>query len=158
MTGSGKIKNNTTSRGFSLIEAMVSLSLLIVGVAGMAAAFQYQVFQSVTARNQSQAAMIAQSVFSELVATDTTGWDLSEVQGNFTYDFSGKKTEEDSDIHYRVTLDQNSEPGYEVVTIGVTWVGWQAQEKRTGYGKENESYAYELEAMLSPQYGDFTVE
>ncbi len=152
MVGNGLSETGSTGRGFSLIEAMVALGVLLVGMTGIALAFQAQTAKTVAARNQGQAAIIAQSVLSELSDSDPDNWDNDVISEMYRYDYNGSRVDTDEDTYYRVSLGNPVyENGWWEVTIGVTWSGWRDEQKKAGYGPSEEAEsAYVLEAELAP--------
>lgn len=155
MRGLGKI-NNGRERGLTLIEVMISLAILIIAVGGMAAAFQNSIYQNVSAKNQSQAAIIAQSVLAELSATDPSMWDFTTLQDSFHFDFEGKRVPaNDADAYYSVEISKEAFPGWDQVTIGVNWAGWETEASKGGsFGGTSPTFGYVLEAVLSDQNGN----
>ena len=141
-------------RGFSLIEVLVSLSILLIAVGGMAAAFQYNIFQTVSATNHAQAAIIAQSVFSELNTT-VGNWNTNNIEDRFLYNFEGELVDDPDDAYYwvQITLEAPG-PGWQAVTIGVNWLGWSAEDRKTGYKNDSANFAYVLEGILSTEVGE----
>lgn len=152
MVGNGLSETGKQGRGFSLIEAMVALGILLVGMTGIAMAFQAQTARTVAARNQNQAAIIAQSVLSELSDTNPEEWDLEELAEMFRYDYNGNRVDNDADTYYKVSLSEPiDQSGWWEITIGVTWSGWRAEQDKAGYGTTSEAEsAYVLEAELAP--------
>ena len=55
-----------THEGFSLIEVMISMVVLLVGIMGLAVAFQRNVYQSNSSKNDSQAMLLAYAIVDEL--------------------------------------------------------------------------------------------
>ncbi|CAM2068916.1 hypothetical protein SCOR_26345 [Sulfidibacter corallicola] len=144
------------SRGLSLIEAMVSLIILIVGIGGLAAAFQHNIFQAVTARNHAQAAMIVETVVNELTATSFGEWDLAALEDEFQFTYQGHRMgtpEAGSDpVYYTVTLDETATGlGWSQLSVGVTWSGWVTEAEKSGINSTN-VFAYEANVLLSAQY------
>ena len=156
MAGPGKIKNSGPRAGFSLLEALVALTILLIGVAGMAASFQYYIFQSVAAKNQFHAARIAETVRAELESTDPLVWELDDINNNYGFDFEGERLPEGSSEtpYYTVDVTSTSEAGWYQVTIGINWIGWQVEESKMAVGNESDTFAYVLEVSLSPIYGE----
>ena len=144
--------------GFSLVEALISLTILLAGIAGMAAAFQNTIFQTVASKNQSQAAVIASSVVAELSQTDPADWDSDEINNRFKYDFNGERIDpDDSDppvTYYQVAVTATPTANWYQVVVGVTWTGWSKEQSRSGNINDNSNFAYVLEVSLMPAYGD----
>ncbi len=144
---------NKMVRGFSLIEAMVSLSILIVGLAGLAVAFQSHVYQNVSARNQAQAASIAHTVFVELSSTNPSAWNMSQIKNTFIYSFEGQRVSEGSpEAFYHVEVEAEGGLGLEPIAIGVTWKGWEQEMEKSGFGNSSSEFAYVLNVSLTPLY------
>ena len=157
MTGIGPNKG----RGFSLLETMVALGILLVGVAGMAVAFQHNISQTVASRNQAQAALIAQSVLAELISTNNADWDLSALPDNYHFDYKGERVDkDDEDVYYSATVSAVQEPGYHQVTIQVNWKGWEKEQQNVGFLSVDDEpdFAYVLETAISPQTGSADAE
>jgi hypothetical protein len=129
---------------------------LLIGVAGMAASFQYYIFQSVAAKNQFQAARIAESVRAELESTDPVLWNLDDINNNYGYNFEGERLPDGSSEtpYYSVSVSSTADTGWYQVTIGVNWIGWEAEEAKMAVGNEDDTFAYVLEVSLSPIYGE----
>ena len=152
MIGSGNAKFRLV-KGVSLIEGLVSLLILMVGVAGLALAYQNTVYQSVSARNNSQAAQIAQSVLAELAASDPDAWDTSAIDASYAYTYEGDRVlPTDTTAYYKVDVRVVDQLGYFDVEIGVVWSGWRDEDKRGGFANTSSDFAYVLNAMLSPQF------
>jgi prepilin-type N-terminal cleavage/methylation domain-containing protein len=154
MAGNGYKLKNGTKRGFSLLESMVALTILLVGIGGVAAAFQNHISKSVAARNQSQAAIIAANVYTELADTNPEDWDSSALEAFYIYDYEGHQVDDIGDAYYQVTINSTKESGWWNIAVGVTWKGWRAEEAKTGYANESTDFAYVLEGSISPLYGD----
>lgn len=156
MAGSGKNKQTALRAGFSLLEALVALTILLIGVAGMAASFQYFIFQSVSAKNQFQASRIADSIRAELESTDPLLWDLDSINDNYGFNFEGERLADGSSDtpYYTVNVTSTADAGWYQVTIGVNWIGWQAEAAKMGNGSRSDEFAYVLEVSLSPSYGE----
>lgn len=152
MVGNGLSEAMKSDRGFSLVEAMVALGVLLVGMTGIALSFQAQTARTVAARNQGQAAIIAQSVLAELSDTNPEEWDTDALAEMYRFDYNGNRVDSDEDTYYRVSLgDPVENPGWWDVSIGVTWTGWRAEQEKAGYGTTTEAEsAYVLEAELAP--------
>lgn len=152
MVGNGSSEAMKSDRGFSLIEAMVALGVLLVGMTGIALSFQAQTARTVAARNQGQAAIIAQSVLAELSDTNPEEWDTDALSNMFRFNYNGDRVDNDEETYYRVSLGEPVEnPGWWDVSIGVTWAGWRAEQEKAGYGTTSEAEsAYVLEAELAP--------
>jgi len=141
------------ARGVSLLEGLVSLLILMVGVAGLAMAYQNTVYQSVSARNNSQAAQIAQSVLAELAASNPETWDVSVIDGSYAYTYEGDRIDPtDPSAYYGVQVKVVDQLGYYDVEIGVIWTGWRDEGERGGFANQSSDFAYVLNAMLSPQF------
>lgn len=152
MTGFG-IANLRPQRGVSLIEGLTSLLILMVGVAGLAMAYQNTIYQSVSARNNTMAAQIAQSVLSEMAASDPAGWDPTAIKNTYAYTYEGNRVlPTATDAYYQVNVRVTENTGYSDVEIGVVWTGWRAEEEKGGFANLNSDFAYVLNAMLSPQF------
>jgi Tfp pilus assembly protein PilV len=152
MAGSGW--NRQAKSGFSLIEALVALLIIIIGFTGLAAAFQNNISKSVSARNQAQAAIIAQSVLSEMSDTDPSDWNFSSMASGYLFNFNGEKVSTTSDAYYQVAVTAQDQNGWWNVNIGVTWTGWKAEQAKSGYDNKSDEYAYILEASVASLYGD----
>ena len=152
MVGIGRIKR--IERGLSLIEAMLSLLVMLAAVTGLAAAFQNRIFQTVSMKNQSTASMIAQSVAAEMMATDPALWDASELEGNFTYTFDGERIEGEGTPYYWVDISWSQEANWYQVEIGVLWSGWRSEAEKDGLDTEDIDFAYILDVSMAPAYGD----
>jgi prepilin-type N-terminal cleavage/methylation domain-containing protein len=151
MVGNGSSEAMKSGRGFSLIEAMIALGILLVGMTGIALSFQAQTARTVAARNQGQAGIIAQSVLAELSDSNPEEWDKEELEEMYRFDYDGNRVTEDALTYYRVDLGIPVEnPGWWDVTIGVTWAGWRAEQQKTGYGTTEAEFAYVLEAEVAP--------
>ena len=153
MAGNG-YKKASVKPGFSLLEALVALSILIVGIGGVAAAFQNHISKSVGARNQSQAAIIAGNVFSELSDSNPSDWEAADLEAFYIYDYEGKQVASSADAYYETDISSVKEGGWWNVTIGVTWKGWRVEEEKTGSSNQSTDFAYVLEGSISPLYGD----
>lgn len=152
MTGFGSA-NVRPVRGVSLLEGLTSLLILMVGVAGMAMAYQNTIYQSVSARNNSLAAQIAQTVLAELSASNPDTWDTGAIDGFYAYDYEGNRVQPTApEAYYRVVARVTEEIGFFNVEIGVVWTGWRAEEARGGFANTSSNFAYVLNAMLSPQF------
>lgn len=148
--GTGRVP---LAKGVSLIEGLTSLLILMVGVAGMAIAYQNTIYQSVSARNNTQAAQIAQTVLAEMAATSPSEWDPTALKDRYTFTYEGKRVPaSDPDAYYRVEVRVIDELGFSNVEIGVIWTGWRAEEERGGFANQSSEFAYVLNAMLSPQF------
>lgn len=152
MAGSGN-NRSTLHRGVSLIEGLTSLLILMVGVAGLAIAYQNTIYQSVSARNNTQAAQIAQTVLSEMAGSDPATWDPAALATRYAYDYEGQRVlPTDPNAYYRVEVRVTDDLGFSNVEIGVVWTGWRAEEERGGFANASSEFAYVLNAMLSPQF------
>ena len=139
------------TRGFSLIEAMIALGVLLVGMAGIAVSFQAMISKSVASRNQAQAAVIAQSVLSELSDTDPAGWDTEKLAELYMFDYEGNRVTEATDAYYSVSLGTPTKDlGWWNVTIGVTWFGWRDEQSKLGVVGADAQFAYTLDAAVAP--------
>jgi len=148
MVGFGQI--NEPQRGLSLLEAMISLLILLVGVLGLAAAFQNQIFQASAAKNQGSAAVIAQTVATEMMSTHSDDWDISTLEGMYTYDFEGVRLPVGgADPYYTVDISWSEEANWYHVDIGVVWSGWSEEESKTGRENENTEFAYILNVSIA---------
>lgn len=154
MSGFGLTKTGK-AQAFSMVEVMTGLLMLAVGVGGMAIAFQHQVYQSVNSRNVSQAAMIAQSVFNEMSASDPETWDINALEEKFAFNFNGEPVERD-EAYYTVEIDYIQQASYYEITIGVEWLNWRDEIRDSGGGKvEERAFGYELNMIHANNYGDF---
>jgi prepilin-type N-terminal cleavage/methylation domain-containing protein len=154
MAGNGCKLNNDAKRGFSLLESMVALTVLLVGIGGVAAAFQNHISKSVAARNQSQAAIIAANVYTELADTNPDDWNKAALEAFYIYSYEGHQVQDTADAYYLVSIDSTKESGWWNIAVGVTWKGWRAEEAKTGFANESTDFAYVLEGSISPLYGD----
>jgi len=153
MVGIGQTERART-RGLSLVEALISLLILLTAVVGMAAAFQNRVFQTVAAKNQATAAMIAQTVANELMANDPVNWNEASLESLYTYDFEGNLTSSSADRYYWVDVDWQQVNNWYQVEIGVLWTGWQGEADKTGMDITDAEFAYVLDMSIAPAYGD----
>ncbi len=156
MHGPGLSSPNVDQRGFSLVEVMVSLAILLAGVGGMAIAFQNHIYQSVASKNQAQAAVIAESILAEMASTDVTLWSPTAMEDHYNFDYEGNLVDKDDDgVYYTTSIESVDQPGYKQITIGVNWTGWKNEQGTTGFmGKGGDpTFAYVLEAALSTQSG-----
>lgn len=139
-------------KAFSLLEAMIALGILMVGMAGIALSFQAQISKTVASRNQSQAAIIASSVLSELSDSNPANWDTDALAAQYLFDYDGNRVDTPSDAYYSISLGTPvKDVGWWNVTIGVTWAGWRAEQEKAGFGTaESAQFAYVLETAISP--------
>ncbi len=148
MVGLGPISKH--QRGMSLLEAMISLLILLVGVMGLAAAFQNQIYQASAAKNQSSAAVIAQSVATEMLSVNSDEWNADTLEGMYTYDFKGERLAVGTaDPYYTVDVVWEEEANWFHVDIGVVWTGWSSEEAKTGRENDNTPFAYILNLSIA---------
>lgn len=157
MLGHGLNSAVAGRRGFSLVEVMVSMAILLAGVGGMAIAFQNHIYQTVSSKNQAQAAVVAESIMAELVSTDVALWSAGSLEDYFNFDYVGNLVDkDDEDVYYTTSIEVVDQPGYKQVTIGVNWTGWKNEQAKTGFLEDGDDpdFAYVLEVALSSQTGD----
>ena len=141
-------------RGVSLIEGMAALAILLVGLGGMAIAYQKHIYQTVSARNMTMAAMVAQSVLAELDATEPANWDLAALEAQYAYTFDGDRVPaDDTAAYYLPRISQTVREGWRQVSIAVVWEGWKTEGGKSGFFNASDNFAYVLEVNLSPNYG-----
>lgn len=149
MVGNGLTKTMQGERGFSLLEAVVALLILIIGIAGVVASFRYHVSNSVAMRNQVQAALIANNVLTELANTNPKEWDVDLVASNYMYNFQGEPVVSEAQAYYTVSIaDPVEMPGYFNVSIGVNWTGWRVDTEKADL-QVSSTNAYVLDASLA---------
>ncbi len=59
------MKKTRIETGFSLIEVMISMLVLLVGVMGLAVAFQRNIYQTNSSKNDTQAMLLAYAIVDE---------------------------------------------------------------------------------------------
>ncbi|CAM2005896.1 type IV pilus modification PilV family protein [Acanthopleuribacter pedis] len=141
------------ARGVSLIEAMISLTILFIGIVGLVGAFQAQIFSTFIATNHTQATMIVETVANELAASPYGEWDLDTLQTYYQFDAEGNRTDDDDSVYYSVEISQvEVGDGWTQLAIGVTWVGWRLDSERAKTLNPASNFAYEANIVLSAQY------
>lgn len=96
--GAIKIKMKS-SKGFTLLEVVVSLGILALGVLGIFSLIPTGVEQSQNVHEQSKAILLAQSKLEEIIAQASTNWegDAAKIQDGFNtwshYQFNTPKNE-----------------------------------------------------------------
>ncbi len=140
-------------RGISLVEAMVSLTILFVGIVGLIAAFQAQIFSTFIATNHTQATMIVETVANELATAPYGEWDFATLETYYRFDGEGKRTDDSSQVYYEIEINEVSiGDGWTELAIGVTWVGWERDNERAKTLIPASSFAYQANIVLSAQY------
>lgn len=141
------------SRGISLIEAMVSLTILFVGIAGLIGAFQAQIFSTFIATNHTQATMIVETVANELASAPYGEWSLDELEGYYRFDAVGNRTDADEEVYFSVDITEvEIGDGWTELAIGVTWIGWEIDSERSKTRIPASNFAYQANIVLSAQY------
>ncbi len=149
------------NRGFSLIEVMISMAILLVGLVGLAVAFQRSIAQTTSSRSDTSAMLIAQSILDELdghsfqdipTIVDTIG---DEYQADFHGRFMSDPSS--TDLYFTPTVVV-TEANQNLIRleIRVNWVGWRDEFDRGGYGKDTDATAnaFVLNATISRNYGE----
>jgi type II secretory pathway pseudopilin PulG len=164
-------------KAFSLIEVLVSLVILMIGIMGLATTFQRNIYQTNSAKNDSQALMIASGLLDELESsTFRTEADLTAEIPNiieeFLFNYYGQAVASgdeyyapaitiiDTESYTHETTDIDGNPITEeiltavVVEITVNWKGWNAELKSGGYGMDTATNAFTMTARIGRQYGE----
>ncbi|MCB1042036.1 MAG: prepilin-type N-terminal cleavage/methylation domain-containing protein [Acidobacteria bacterium] len=150
------------NQAFSLIEVMISLVILMVGIMGLAVAFQRTIFQATSSRNDTAAMMVAQAILDEL---DGHNFDdialVAPTMGDrFHADFEGNFVADPADpsVYYVPSVEViAASPSLVQVEIRVNWTGWRAEFERGGYGKDvtdPNQFAFVLNASIAQTYGE----
>jgi len=164
-------------KAFSLIEVLVSLVILMIGIMGLATAFQRNIYQTNSAKNDSQALMIASALLDELESsTFRTEADLAgsipDIIDEFLFNYYGQQVSSgdefynpeitivDTESYTHETTDGDGNPITEeiltavVVEITVNWTGWNEELESGGYGMEAATNAFTLNARIGRNYGE----
>lgn len=147
-------RRQTINAGFSLVEVMISLLVLLVGVMGLAVAFQRNIYQTNASKNDSQAMLLAYAIVDELEAQDfnTIQTNLTSILANYTPGFQG---EEGGGFFVPEVNIIEATPNLIRLEVLVNWTGSNTEVAEGGYGKDTAaSAAYSLNTVLSKQYGD----
>ena len=151
MAGSGQI--SPLQKGMTLLEALISLVILLSAVIGLAAAYQHRIFQSSAAKNQAIAAMVAQSVANEMMSTDPDDWSSAALTREYQYTFQGERVGIGDVPYFTADVSWGAFANWYEVQIGVTWTGWTDEREKVGDANLS-SFAYSMNVSIAPNYGD----
>lgn len=149
----------TMKRGVTLLEAMITMVILLVGIMGFSAAFTHALRQSVAARNDSNALYMATSFVEELRARpyeDWAGQNLTALAGQFTTNFNGEMTTTDAFYTLQAeTAKIGSDVfSYQDVKITVTWLNAEEEQDEVGFGNGVAKEAFVFEVRIGDTVSD----
>lgn len=149
----------TKQRGVTIIEAMMTMVILLVGIMGFTAAFTHSLQQSAASRNDSQALYMATSFVDELRARpyeDWAGKDLSNIALQFTSNFNGAVSNLDG--YYTLSADTvkvgSDIYSYQDVRITVTWLDAENEQDSKGFGDGGAKDAFVFEVRIADTISD----
>lgn len=151
-------------RGVSLIEVMISLVILLVGILGLAIAFQRSIFQTTSSRNDTAAMLIAQAIVDELEGHqfDDIPLVVAGLADEYHADFNGEYVPVGAaDEYYVPSINVIDETQNTIrLEIRVNWTGWRDEFDRGGYGKDTAAageFAFTMNTAISRNYGDQSI-
>lgn len=147
------MKKTRIETGFSLIEVMISMLVLLVGVMGLAVAFQRNIYQTNSSKNDTQAMLLAYAIVDELEAQDFNSItaSLPSILANYSPGFRGEVAG-GFFVPAVTIIDQT--PNFMSLEVSVTWTGSDVEMAEGGYGRNSLSAGYTINTFLSKQYGD----
>lgn len=149
------------ARGFSLVEVMVSLLILLIGVMGLAVAFQRNIYQTNASKNDSQAMMLAYAILDEMEnhSFDTLEADLPFIleEEQFCLDYAGLPVAAADRFYIPEVAIINSNSTTIEFEIRINWGDADASTEElseAGFGRESaaSTFSYTLGGSLSQQY------
>ncbi|MCB1050768.1 MAG: hypothetical protein H6510_10835 [Acidobacteria bacterium] len=146
-------------KAFSIVEVMISLLILLIGLMGLALAFQKSIYQTNSSKNDSQAMMIAAAIVDALEAMPfddiPNAITSSAIANEHLYDYQGNKVGVGSPAYYTPAVSiLNSTDNFILVQVTVNWTGWSTEVQEGGFGLTAPSNAFTLVTAISQQYGD----
>ena len=146
-------------KAFSLVEVMISLLILLVGIMGLALAFQKSIYQTNSSKNDSQAMMIAAAIVDALEAMpfDDIKPAIADdrIVDDNLYDYQGSKISPGNPVYYTPSINiLKSTDNFILVEVTVNWTGWSGEVQEGGFGLESPTNAFTLVTAISQQYGD----
>jgi len=154
------------NRGVTLIEAMITMMILMVGIMGFTAAFTHSLQQATASRNDSQALYMATSFMEELRARPYEDWadgSLDALAAQFTSNFNGEVS--NADGFYTLEADTvkigSDVFSYQDVSIKVTWLNAREEQDEAGFqnGSAKEAFVFEVriaDTISDDIYGEET--
>ncbi|PIE02809.1 MAG: hypothetical protein CSA81_05685 [Acidobacteria bacterium] len=149
-------------KAFSLLEVMISLVILMIGVMGLAVAFQRSLAQTNSSKNDSVAMTLASGIVDDLEMRPFGDWDqnsdLVDVAKLYHADFLGNYVAHDStDVFFKPTIViVNDFSTYRDIKITVNWLGAEGLQEMVdaGFLSSTSSDAFVLETTIAQSYGD----
>jgi len=147
---------------FSLLEAMIALLILMVGVMGLATAFQRSIAQTNASKNDTVAMAIASGIVDNLESRPFESWDtnasLAAISELFYSDFQGNYLiGAPADAYFKplIVIMQDYETHRDIrITIDWSDMGGLEEMRKAGFISSTVVHTFVLESTIAQTYGD----
>jgi len=148
----------TRKQAYSLVEILISLVLLLIGVMGLAVAFQRSIYQTNSSRNDTQAMMLAMGILDELSTYDFQDVEaqIPNIQDNFYANYQGEFVAPGAADEFYVPeiIVLNSSFNTIDLEVRINWIGWDTEQREGGFGRGTSTSAFTINTTITQQYGD----
>ena len=145
-------------KGFSFLETMIAMVILMVGMMGLAIAFQRSISQTNASKNDAVAMTLASGIVDNLESRPFDDWDnnadLAVIAQDFYADFQGNYlTGAPDDAYFKpkaeIIQDYST---HRDVRITVDWGGLE-EMKKAGFINSAATNTFVMDVTLSQSYG-----
>lgn len=153
------------ARGFSFIETMVAMVILLVGLMGLGIAFQRSISQANASKNDGVAMTLATGIVDNLESRPFSDWDdesfLINVSKEFYADFEGNllADPDSEDVFFKPSIEVLQDYStHRDIRITIDWNqagnGGLQEMRKAGFISGTASHAFVMDATIAQLYGE----